>query len=93
MKYFSLNQVLQVEDHELTHVAAVSAGNDYSIGNMISDAFHQVGREGVVQIESGKATENSLQIVQGMQFDRGYLSPHFVTNLQNMTVEFNNCKV
>ncbi|KAF5449448.1 hypothetical protein F2P56_029891 [Juglans regia] len=83
----------EVEDHEIAHVAAVSAGNDYSVGNMIADALRQVGRKGVVTIEKGKGTENNLQIVEGMQFDRGYLSPYFVTDRQKMTVEFHNCKL
>ncbi|XP_042982706.1 chaperonin 60 subunit beta 4, chloroplastic isoform X4 [Carya illinoinensis] len=83
----------EVEDHEIAHVAAVSAGNDYSVGNMIADALRQVGRKGVVTIEKGKCTENNLQIVEGMQFDRGYLSPYFVTDRQKMTVEFHNCKL
>lgn len=60
---------------------------------MISEALHQVGRRGVVTIEKGKSTENTLEIVEGMQFDRGYLSPHFVTDKGKMTVEFQNCKV
>ncbi|KAF4398261.1 hypothetical protein G4B88_007540 [Cannabis sativa] len=83
----------EVEDHELAHVAAVSAGNDYTVGNMVSDALHQVGKRGVVTIEKGKSTENSLQVVEGMQFDRGYLSPYFVTDRRKMMVEFHNCKL
>ncbi|XP_050275991.1 chaperonin 60 subunit beta 4, chloroplastic isoform X2 [Quercus robur] len=83
----------EVEDNELAYVAAVSAGNDHVVGNMIADALHQVGKKGVVTIEKGKSTENSLQIVEGMQFDRGYLSPYFVTDRQKMTVEFHNCKL
>lgn len=63
------------------------------VGNMISDALRQVGKEGVVTIEKGNFTENNLQIVEGMQFDRGYLSHYFVTDRQKMTVEFHNCKV
>ncbi|XP_043700964.1 ruBisCO large subunit-binding protein subunit beta, chloroplastic isoform X1 [Telopea speciosissima] len=83
----------EVEDHQLADVAAVSAGNDYVLGNMIADALQRVGRKGVVTIEKGKSIENSLQIVEGMQFDRGYLSPYFVTNRQKMSVEFHNCKL
>ncbi|CAL5352259.1 unnamed protein product [Camellia sinensis] len=82
----------EVEDHELADVAAVSAGNDYAVGNMISDALRQVGMKGVVTIEKGNYAENALQIVDGMQFDRGYLSPYFVTDRRKMIVEFHNCQ-
>ncbi|KAL5553572.1 hypothetical protein UlMin_040973 [Ulmus minor] len=83
----------EIDDHELADVAAVSAGNDYSVGNMISEALHQVGKRGVVTIEKGKCTENSLEVVEGMKFDRGYLSPYFVTDRQKRTVEFHDCKL
>ncbi|KAL8533523.1 hypothetical protein ACS0TY_009794 [Phlomoides rotata] len=83
----------EVEDHELVDVASVSAGNDYAIGTMISDALLQVGRQGFVTIQKGNYAENSLDIVEGMQFDRGYLSPYFVTDRQKRTVEFHDCKL
>jgi chaperonin GroEL len=84
---------LQIEDHELAHVAAVSAGNDYEVGNMISNAFQQVGRTGVVTIEKGKYLVNNLEIVEGMQFNRGYLSPYFVTDRRKREAEFHDCKL
>ncbi|KAF7082236.1 hypothetical protein CFC21_086114 [Triticum aestivum] len=83
----------EVKDSELVDVAAVSAGNDYAIGNMIADAVSKVGRHGVVTLEEGKSSENSLYVVEGMQFDRGYISPYFVTDGERMTVEYNNCKL
>lgn len=83
----------EIEDHEIADVAAVSAGNDYVVGNMIAEALEKVGRKGVVRAERGASTENRLQIVEGMQFDRGYLSPYFVTDRRKMTVEYDNCKV
>ncbi|CAN1297754.1 Chaperonin 60 subunit beta 4, chloroplastic [Linum perenne] len=83
----------EVEDNELADVAAVSAGNDYEVGNMIADALRQVGKKGVVTIEQGKSTENSLQIVRGMQFNRGYLSLYFATDRRKRIVEFQDCKL
>ncbi|XP_045825001.1 ruBisCO large subunit-binding protein subunit beta, chloroplastic-like [Trifolium pratense] len=83
----------EVEDSELADVAAVSAGNNYEVGNMIAEALSKVGRKGVVTLEEGKSAENSLYVVEGMQFDRGYISPYFVTDSEKMTVEFENCKL
>ncbi|PPR85673.1 hypothetical protein GOBAR_AA35014 [Gossypium barbadense] len=82
----------EVEDSELADVAAVSAGNNYEVGNMIAEAMSKVGRKGVVTLEEGKSAENSLYVVEGMQFDRGYISPYFVTDSEKMAVEYENCK-
>ncbi|KAL4185608.1 hypothetical protein AMTRI_Chr10g6820 [Amborella trichopoda] len=83
----------EVEDHELEDVASVSAGNDYEIGSLIADSIRKVGRMGMVKIEKGKSTVNSLHVVEGMHFDRGYLSPYFVTDREKMSVEYENCKL
>ncbi|KAI3716335.1 hypothetical protein L6452_23601 [Arctium lappa] len=83
----------EVEDSELADVAAVSAGNNYEIGNMIAEAMNKVGRKGVVTLEEGKSAENNLYVVEGMQFDRGYISPYFVTDSEKMSVEYENCKL
>ncbi|KAH7315207.1 hypothetical protein KP509_21G040000 [Ceratopteris richardii] len=82
-----------VEDSELADVAAVSAGNNYEVGNMVAEALSKVGRKGVVTLEEGKSAENSLRVVEGMQFDRGYISPYFVTDTEKMIVDFENCKL
>lgn len=83
----------EVEDSELADVAAVSAGNNYEVGQMIAEAMSKVGRKGVVTLEEGKSAENSLYVVEGMQFDRGFISPYFVTDTEKMSVEYDNCKL
>jgi len=75
---------------EITQVGTISANNDEMIGKLISEAMDKVGKEGVITVEEAKSMETSLEIVEGMQFDRGYLSPYFVTNSAKMEVSLEN---
>ena len=75
---------------EISQVGTISANNDTSIGDLISDAMEKVGNEGVITVEEAKSTDTFLETVEGMQFDRGYLSPYFVTNADNMEAEMEN---
>jgi len=74
------------DQKEIAQVGTISANNDPSIGNIIADAMSKVGKEGVITVEEAKGMETNLEVVEGMQFDRGYISPYFVTNPEKMEV-------
>ncbi|HEY9190500.1 MAG TPA: chaperonin GroEL [Sulfurovum sp.] len=75
---------------EIAQVATISANSDETIGNLIAEAMDKVGKDGVITVEEAKGINDDLEVVEGMQFDRGYLSPYFVTNSEKMTCEMEN---
>ena len=83
-------QVVGSDSEKIKQIASISANNDEVIGDLIAKAFGKVGKEGVITVEEAKGTETYVDVVEGMQFDRGYLSPYFVTNPEKMNVELEN---
>ena len=81
------------DQKEIAQVGTISANNDDAIGGIIAEAMGKVGKEGVITVEEAKGLETELEIVEGMQFDRGYLSPYFVTNAEKMEVNLEDCYI
>jgi chaperonin GroEL len=78
---------------EMEQVASISANNDPSIGKLMAEAFDKVGKDGVITVEEGKTSETDLEFVEGMQFDKGYISPYFITDPTEMKAEFEDCYI
>jgi len=84
------SQTIGNDSKKIQQVASISANNDETIGKLIAEAFGKVGKEGVITVEEAKGTDTTVDVVEGMQFDRGYISPYFVTNSEKMEVELQN---
>ena len=82
-----------VEGSAIAQVATVSAGNDEEVGSMIAEAMDKVTKDGVITVEESKSLTTELEVVEGMQIDRGYISPYFITNNERQTVEFENARI
>jgi chaperonin GroEL len=86
----SQSQTVGTDTAKIEQVATISANNDNNIGKLIAEAFTKVGKEGVITVEEAKGTDTNVEVVEGMQFDRGYISPYFVTNSEKMEAELQN---
>ena len=78
---------------EVKQIASISANNDQDIGAIIAEAMEKVGKDGIITVAEAKSIETTLDVVEGMQFDKGYVSPYFITNPENMTAELSNASI
>ena len=85
--------VSRKDQAEVANVGAISANNDMVIGKLIAEALHKVGNDGVITVEEGKSRETTVEYVDGMQFDKGYISPYFINRPTEMDCEMENCKI
>ncbi|MEY4314856.1 MAG: molecular chaperone GroEL, partial [Bacteroidota bacterium] len=89
-KLNEMTQAVGDDNSKIEQVATISANNDNTIGKLIAEAMQKVGKDGVITVEEAKGTETTVDVVEGMQFDRGYLSPYFVTNTEKMEADLEN---
>jgi len=92
-KLNEMTQAVGDDNSKIEQVATISANNDSTIGKLIAEAMQKVGKDGVITVEEAKGTETTVDVVEGMQFDRGYLSPYFVTNTEKMEADLENAFV
>lgn len=88
-----MTQAVGDDNSKIEQVASISANNDNNIGKLIAEAMQKVGKDGVITVEEAKGTDTTVDVVEGMQFDRGYLSPYFVTNAEKMHAELENAYI
>ena len=88
IKFLEANKREITTSEEIAQVATISANGDHHVGNLIAQAMEKVGKEGVITVKEGKTIEDEIEVTEGMRFDRGYISPYFVTDVKSQRVEF-----